>query len=122
MAAPAPYQPDGSETGITRPGMAAVLLHTFQSDAFLHREIVRKGKFEFILQAVRNDRFGLTPKDYTWIFDKLVSTKPPEIHEMPNGTILNEYGHIVPATRDDRRAAEHMADTIASGPRRVFLG
>lgn len=122
MGAPAPYQPDGSETGLTKPGVASVLLHTFQQDAFLHREIVRKGLFEFILQGVRTDVHGLTPRDYGWVFARLVATKPPEIHELPNGTILDEYGHIVPPTRADLRAASHMADTVARASRRVILG
>jgi hypothetical protein len=122
MGAPAAYQPLEQETGLTRQGMAAVLLSTLKSNAFLHREIVRKGRYEFLVHSVRSDIHGLTRDDYGWVFDQLLATKPPEIAELPNGTILDDRGNVVAPTRDDLRNAEAMALTVAEAPRRVFLG
>jgi hypothetical protein len=113
-------------SGLHHPGLAVLALLVYQSNANIHREIVRQGRFEFLLQSARRNDLGLTPRDVRWIFAELVRTKPLEVSEMPNGTILDERGHIVPPTKDDLRTAEamglHVQTFVAKRTPRVFLG
>lgn len=116
--APAAVSPG---TGLDHPGLTAGYVMAFRQNAFLHREIVAKGKFEFFLHAVRHDAFGMTRDDWTWVWDQLVATEPPPLSAL-EGCILDEYGHVVPATKDDVRMVTSMARTLAQAPTRLFLG
>lgn len=121
---PSPEQLYGS--GLDHRGLAAVALLVFQSNAFIHREIVRQGRYEFLFQQARRNDLGLSVRDVVWIWDRLVETKPPELSELPNGTILDERGHVVPPTKADLEAAERIGldrqlHTVRKTPR-VFLG
>lgn len=121
---PTPDQLDGS--GLDHRGLAAIALLVLQSNTFIHREIVRQGRYEFLFQQARRNDLGLSVRDVLWIWDRLVETKPPELADLPNGTILDERGHVVPPTKADLEAAERIG--LKSGvwtvdkTTRVFLG
>ena len=119
---PAPHQPKADATGLTRPGMARVLLDLIQQNVFFHRRVVQLGPFEFVLQAIRTDVHGLTEADYRWIFAELQRTRPPDLKDLPNGTVLNEQGHPVPATAEDLANIQRMLDGTHQPRRRVILG
>lgn len=120
--APAAHQPGKEETGITKAGIAAALVLALQGNAFTHRQIIYKGKSEFLMQCLRTDVHGLSLADYAWVWDKLVETKPPDLHEIPDGTILDDRGFPVRPTEDDVANAEHMVQVIEDAKSRVILG
>lgn len=120
--APAAHQPGKQESGITKAGFAAALVLALQGNAFTHRTLVHRGKSEFVLWCMRFDVHGLSLTDYSWVWDKLVATKPPDLHEYPNGTILDDRGFPVRPDADDVANAEHMARVIEEARARVFLG
>lgn len=120
--APSAHQPGKEQTGITKAGIAAALVLALQGNAFTHRTIIYHGKSEFMMQCLRTDVHGLALDDYAWVWDELVRTKPPDLHEYPDGTILDDKGHPVAATKDDVENAEHMARVIENAKSRVILG
>jgi hypothetical protein len=120
--APAAHQPGKEESGVTKAGIAAALVLSLQGNANVHRQIFYRGKSEFLLQCLRTDVFGLSLDDYGWVWDKLAQTKPPDLHEYPNGTILDDKGFPVAPTADDVKNAEHMAKVIDEARSRVILG
>jgi hypothetical protein len=108
-------------TGLTYPGICLVLVQYFQSNAFLHRAVVNAGQFEFVLQGVRSDVLGLKPSDYAWVFRELQRTVPPDLADLPDGTILDDHGHVVAPTKDDVVQAEAMAAALRHAPIRLFM-
>lgn len=120
--APATPQLDKEETGITKAGIAAAMVLMLKGNAFTHRQIVYRGKSEFLLQCLRSDVHGLSLADYGWVWEQLVASKPPDLHEIPNGTILDDRGFPVAPTSDDVANAEYMAKVIADAKSRVILG
>jgi hypothetical protein len=119
---PAAPQLDKDETGITKAGVAAALVLALQGNAFTHRQIVYTGKSEFLMQCLRTDVHGLSLADYAWVWDELVKSKPPDLHEFPDGTILDDRGFPVAATKDDVANAEYMVGVLERARSRVILG
>lgn len=113
---------DPDDPGITKAGIAAALVLALQGNAFVHRQIVYRGKSEFLLQALRTDIHGLSLDDYAWVWDELVKSKPPDLHEIPDGTILDDRGFPVAATKDDVANAEYMVSLLERAQSRVILG
>lgn len=85
------------------------ILRAFQGNAHIHREIIKRGKDEWLMQCERGFQGrGLSVVDFSDIYYQLVESCPPWIHEMPDGTILDEQGFIVIPDADDLVAAEEV--------------
>ena len=83
-----------------------VLLAAFQGNANIHRDILQHGRERFLGHCVEFTRgYDLTLVDAGDIFDVLMATRPPWLHELPDGTLLDEQGFVVAGDEDDRAAA-----------------